>query len=83
MVTGDWFLGDLTDCNDLVKDSDKIKSINRVIDIIKSLNYNIHMLFSGHGNHLFYNADFHSIMEQSKINHKGNHPPLKAKLVGA
>jgi hydroxyacylglutathione hydrolase len=80
MITGDWYLGDLNDCNNLVKTSDKKRSIDKVIDIVHTMNYNIHMLFSGHGDHLFYEADFFSVMEQSKVSHKGNPPPIKAHL---
>jgi hydroxyacylglutathione hydrolase len=82
MITGDWFLGDLTDCNNLVKNSDKRRSINRVMELVRELNYDIHMLFSGHGDHLFYDADFFSVMEQSKVAHRGNPPPIKAHLAG-
>jgi len=81
MITGDWYLGDLKDCNDLVDPRDKIASINRTIEIMRNLNYNIHMLFSAHGDSLFYDADFFSIMEQSKVNHNGNQPNMKARFV--
>lgn len=80
MITGDWYLGDLTDCNDLVNPRDKIISINRVMDTVKGLGYHIHMLFSGHGDALFYNADFFSIMEQSKVHHNGKQPNIKADM---
>jgi len=81
MITGDWYMGNLKDCNNLVKSRDKIKAINRTIKIVRDLNYHIHMLFSGHGDALFYDADFFSIMEASKVNHNGRQPDLKARYV--
>lgn len=80
MITGDWFMGDLTDCNDLVNPQDKIQSINRVMDILRYLNYHVHMLFSGHGDCLFYDADVFSILEQSKSYHNGGQPDMKARF---
>jgi glyoxylase-like metal-dependent hydrolase (beta-lactamase superfamily II) len=81
MITGDWFIGDLKDCNALVRSADKVRSINRAMEIIGSLGYNVHMLFSAHGDCLFYDADFFSVMEQSKVNHRGSHPNIKATYV--
>lgn len=81
MITGDWFIGDLKDCNGLVKSRDKIISIDRVIKKVRQLNYHVHMLFSAHGDCLFYEADFYSVMEQCKIDHNGSHPNIKATLV--
>ncbi|MFP4498919.1 MAG: MBL fold metallo-hydrolase, partial [Vulcanimicrobiota bacterium] len=53
IITGDWYIGDLNDCNDLVRSSEKIASINKVMGIVHNLDYHIHMIFSAHGNHLF------------------------------
>lgn len=80
-ITGDWYLGDLKDCNDLVKTSDKLRAINFVQAVIKHYNYNAHMIFSGHGNHLFYNADFMSVLEQCKTDHGKHHPNISAHMV--
>lgn len=81
MITGDWYIGDLRDCTALVSRQDKIASINKVIRIMKSLKYNIHMLFSAHGNHLFYDADFYSILRESRISHRRSAPALRARCV--
>jgi len=81
VITGDWYLGDLKDCNNLVSAEQKIRSIDRVIQIVRNLNYNVHMCFSGHGDHLFYNADFFSILQESKIDHGDNYPHIEADLV--
>jgi glyoxylase-like metal-dependent hydrolase (beta-lactamase superfamily II) len=70
MITGDWCVGDLKDCNDLVDKAEKVRSIDRVMETVKKLNYNIHMLFSVHGDCLFYDVDFYSRMEESKIDHQ-------------
>ncbi len=70
MITGDWYIGDIIDCNDIVSKSDKINSINKVISTVQNLNYHIHMLFSAHGDHLFYDVDFYSVMEECKKSHK-------------
>ncbi|MCE1246184.1 MAG: MBL fold metallo-hydrolase [Firmicutes bacterium] len=79
MITGDWYLGDLKDCNDLVNPHHKVLNIDKTMRIVNHLNYHIHMLFSGHGDALFYDADFYSIMEQSKVDHNGHQPALKAR----
>ena len=81
MITGDWYIGDLTDCNDLVDPGDKVNSINRLMQVISQLNYHVHMLFSGHGDSLMFDADFYSIMEASKVAHNGNQPDLKCRYV--
>lgn len=78
MITGDWYIGDLKDCNDLVRPQHKVQSINRVMDTVSGLGYNIHMLFSAHGDCLFYDADFRSVMEQSKTDHRGVQPNIRA-----
>lgn len=69
MITGDWYIGDLVDCNNLVRLSDKIASINTVMHLVGSLGYGVHMLFAAHGNNLLYDVDFFSVMEQCKIRH--------------
>lgn len=69
MITGDWYLRDLRDCNDLVPAAEKIRSIERVQHLVGQLGYGVHMLFSAHGNHLFYDVDFQEVMEESKIRH--------------
>lgn len=81
MITGDWYIGDLRDCTGLVKKADKVQSINKVMYIMNALEYGVHMLFSAHGNHLFYDADFFSIMEETKITHRGRSPSLKARII--
>lgn len=81
MITGDWYIGDLKDCNDLVNPHDKVQSIDKVMNIVRGLDYHIHMLFSGHGDALMFDADFYSIMEASKINHNGNQPDMKCRFV--
>jgi hydroxyacylglutathione hydrolase len=81
MITGDWYIGDLKDCNDLVHPMDKIRSVDRVMEIVRAMNYNIHMLFSAHGDCLYYDADFFSLMEESKIDHNGARPNLRAVFV--
>ncbi|MBI3927633.1 MAG: MBL fold metallo-hydrolase [Armatimonadetes bacterium] len=65
MLTGDWVVGDLRDCNALVATEHKLRSIRSVLDLIGVLNYRIHMLFSAHGNHLFYDVDFEKMMRSS------------------
>lgn len=69
MITGDWYLRDLKDCNQLVPPAEKIRSIERVQGLVRSLDYRVHMLFSGHGNHLFFDVDFQQVMEESKVAH--------------
>ena len=81
MITGDWYIGDIRDCTALVKKTDKKHSIARVKNIIKKLGYTVHMLFSAHGNHLFYDADFFSIMDETGREHRGRQPRLKARFV--
>jgi glyoxylase-like metal-dependent hydrolase (beta-lactamase superfamily II) len=81
MITGDWYIGDIQDCNPLVKREDKIRSITKLQHIIHEMNYNVHMLFSAHGDSLFYNADFQEIMEACKIDHKGKKIDLPAVFI--
>ncbi len=69
MLTGDWYLGDLKDCNAEVPVLDKLASIDRVVEIITKKRYWVHMLFSAHGDHLFYGIDFKKVMETTKIDH--------------
>lgn len=68
-MTGDWFLGDLKDCNALVHPADKIRSVERVQHWLGRLNYDISRAFSGHGDCLYYQVDFHRLLEKSKIDH--------------
>jgi glyoxylase-like metal-dependent hydrolase (beta-lactamase superfamily II) len=65
MITGDWAIGPYPDCNDIVSPQDKIQSIERLTNIIRNINYNIHMLFSVHGDNLMYNTDFYGIMRET------------------
>lgn len=69
MLTGDWFLGDLKDCNALVPPGEKIRSIEALQAEIRSLDYHVHMMFSAHGDCLYYQVDFERMMERSKIDH--------------
>ena len=66
MITGDWVIGPYPDCNDLVATGDKIRSIDRILNILKELDYNIHMLFSVHGDNLMYNVDFCQVMKETR-----------------
>lgn len=68
-MTGDWFLGDLKDCNALVAPSEKIRSVERVQSWLGRLNYGVSRAFSGHGDCLYYNVDFHRLLEKSKVDH--------------
>lgn len=69
VITGDWYLGDLRDCNALVQPGHKIEAIERAQHIVRSLQHRVHMLFSGHGDCLYYRADFDQMMERSKVYH--------------
>lgn len=73
MLTGDWYLGDLKDCNALVRPAEKIRSIKAVQKLVRRWRYHVHMMFSAHGDCLYYNVDFERMMELSKIDH-----PLEA-----
>ncbi|MCA9778138.1 MAG: MBL fold metallo-hydrolase [Candidatus Eremiobacteraeota bacterium] len=68
-MTGDWFLGDLKDCNALVSPADKIRSVERVQNWLRRMNYGVSRAFSGHGDCLYYDVDFHRLMEKSKVDH--------------
>lgn len=68
-MTGDWFLGDLKDCNALVLPEEKIRSADRVQTWLSRLDYRVARAFSGHGDHLYYGIDFDLMMEESKIDH--------------
>ena len=48
-MTGDWFLGDLKDCNALVLPQEKIRSVERVQGWLGRLGYGVRRAFSGHG----------------------------------
>ncbi len=61
----------------------KLVSINNLEEIVSHLDYNIHMLFSGHGDCLFYGADFYRIMEETKIDHNGSPVQLPARFTTA
>lgn len=67
MITGDWVLNDLRDCNRLVDPRVKIRSIERVQGLVRALDYHVHMLFSAHGDHLFYQVDLQAVLEASKV----------------
>lgn len=69
VITGDWYIGDLKDCNNFVLPEVKVKSIDNMKKLVDKLNYKIHMLFSAHGDCLFFDADFHKIMDETKIDH--------------
>lgn len=69
MITGDWYLRDLRDCNNLVPAHEKVRSIQRVQHLVGQMGYHVHMLFSAHGNHLFYDVEFQRVMEESKVMH--------------
>lgn len=68
-MTGDWFLGDLKDCNALVSPSDKIRSIERVQEWLQRLQYHVSRAFSAHGDCLYHEVNFHRLLELSKIDH--------------
>lgn len=65
VIAGDWVLGDLRDCNAFVSIEHKLESIARVRGILRRLDYGVHMAFSGHGDHLFYDVDFDGLLERS------------------
>lgn len=69
MITGDWYLGDLRDCNALVRPEHKVQSIEQAVQIVQNLRHHVHMLFSGHGDCLYYRVDFRTMMERSKVYH--------------
>jgi glyoxylase-like metal-dependent hydrolase (beta-lactamase superfamily II) len=68
-ITGDWFLGDLKDCNAIVDPRHKVWSIERVQHWLQRLDYRVERAFSGHGDCLYYDVDFHRLMEKSKVDH--------------
>ncbi len=65
MITGDWVVGDLRDCNALVPTEQKKESIQRVRHLVGALGYHVHSMFSAHGDTLMYGVDFQKVMEQS------------------
>lgn len=69
MITGDWFLGDLRDCNAIVRPNHKIEAIQRATNVVAELGYHVHMMFSGHGDCLFYDVDFYAMMQRSQVAH--------------
>lgn len=69
MITGDWYLGDLRDCNALVRPQHKVEAIEQAVQVVRSLRHHVHMLFSGHGDCLYYRVNFEQMMEKSKILH--------------
>ena len=69
MITGDWYLGDLRDCNALVRPEHKVQAIDQAVDIVRGLRHHVHMLFSGHGDCLYYRVDFDRMMQRSKVYH--------------
>lgn len=71
-ITGDWFLGDLKDCNAIVDPGRKVWSIERVQHWLRHWDYRVERAFSGHGDCLYYDVDFHRLMEKSKVDH-GRH----------
>lgn len=68
-ITGDWFLGDLKDCNALVDPRQKIHSIERVQHWLRRWDYRVVRAFSGHGDCFYHDVDFHRLMEKSKVDH--------------
>lgn len=68
-MTGDWFLGDLKDCNALVDPALKIRSVERVQTWLRRLNYSVNRAFSGHGDCLYYDVNFQQLLERSKTDH--------------
>lgn len=66
-LTGDWFLGDLKDCNALVYPEDKIRSINRVQKWLRDNDYEVTRAFSAHGDCLMMDIDFQELLEKSKV----------------
>lgn len=66
-LTGDWFLGDLRDCNAIVDPREKIRSIERVQSWLHRLDYHVDRAFSGHGDCLYHDVDFHNLLEKSKV----------------
>jgi len=69
MITGDWFLGDLRDCNAIVRPQDKVRAIQMATQAVSHLGYHVHMLFSAHGDCLFYDVDFYEMMRRSQVAH--------------
>ena len=69
MITGDWFLGDLRDCNSIVKPPHKVASIENAARLVRGMRYHVHMLFSAHGDCLMYGVDFFEVMRRSQVAH--------------
>ncbi len=69
MCSGDWFLGDLKDCNALVAPSKKKRSIDQVVAAVRQLDYHVHTMYSAHGDCIYREVDFERMMAKSKIDH--------------
>lgn len=80
-ITGDWFLGDLRDCNAIVDPRQKVFSIERVQYWLSRWDYRVTRAFSGHGDCLYYDVDFDTLMEKSKVDH--SRPRASRKLLAA
>ena len=66
MITSDWTIGYYPDCNDIIKPEQKIRSIDNLMKRLKDFNYEIHTLFSVHGNDFRRNIDFAKIMADTR-----------------
>lgn len=69
MITGDWYLGDLRDCNAIVRPEHKKQAIDNALHSVRALRHRVHMMFSGHGDCLYYDVDFETMMQRSKVYH--------------
>lgn len=69
MITGDWYLGDLRDCNAIVKPEHKRQAIDSALHTVRQIGHNVHMMFSGHGDCLYYQVNFAEMMQRSKVAH--------------
>lgn len=66
MFTSDWTIGYFPDCNDIVSPGQKIKSIDNLIKRLGEFRYDVHTLFSVHGNDFRHNINFEEIMAQTR-----------------
>ena len=69
MITGDWYLGDLRDCNAIVNPNHKVQAIDQAVSIVRNLRYRVSRMFSAHGDCLMHDVDFERVMHQSKQAH--------------
>jgi hydroxyacylglutathione hydrolase len=69
MITGDWFLGDLQDCNAIVNPAHKVQAIDQAVWTVRNLNYHVSRMFSAHGDCLMHDVNFERIMHESKRSH--------------